>query len=134
MFCPNPDCDDRLETGRPGEYAAGVTVCPVCGARLVSERPAGDGEHAATGSSHSTGDDLETVFETADPTEVPVVTALLRSEGIDCLVLGEESFDPFRGALSPLRFNPLAGRARVAVAREDAGQAREVLRHLVEDG
>jgi hypothetical protein len=134
MFCPNPDCDDRVETGRAGEYAAGVTVCPVCGARLVTERPAGDREGAAGGSPGPSDGDLETVFESADPTEVPIVTSLLRSEGIDCLVLGEESFDPFRGALSPLRFNPLAGRARVAVARENAERARQVLRHLVEDG
>ena len=75
-------------------------------------------------------DDLEAVFETSDPTEVAVVTSLLRSEGIECLVRGEERFDPFRGALSALRFNPLAGRVEVVVPRERAEEAREILGHL----
>lgn len=85
-------------------------------------------------SSHDdSADQLETVFETSDPTEVPVVLALLRSEGIECLVRGEERFDPFRGALSPLRFNPLAGRVEIVVPAEQAEEARQILRHLPEE-
>ena len=78
-------------------------------------------------------DDLETVFETSDPTEIPIVTSLLRSEGIECLVRGEERFDPFRGALSALRFNPLAGRVEVVVARDRAEEARAILSQQVDE-
>jgi hypothetical protein len=77
--------------------------------------------------------DLETVFETSDPTEVAIVTSLLRSEGIECMVRGEERFDPFRGALSALRFNPMAGRVEVVVPRERAEEAREILGHVPPD-
>jgi len=34
MICVNPDCPDRVRTGKMGEYPAGTESCPTCGARL----------------------------------------------------------------------------------------------------
>jgi hypothetical protein len=39
MYCPNPECPDFKETGVPGEYVEGVTVCPFCDKGLVEEMP-----------------------------------------------------------------------------------------------
>ncbi len=39
MWCPNRDCPDFLEDGRPGEYVDTVVTCPKCGAALVPEWP-----------------------------------------------------------------------------------------------
>lgn len=39
MYCPNTECPDFLEDGRPGEYVDTVTVCPKCGAALVPDWP-----------------------------------------------------------------------------------------------
>lgn len=39
MYCPNPECPDFKETGFPGEYVRGVTVCPFCESRLVEQMP-----------------------------------------------------------------------------------------------
>ncbi len=39
MYCPNPECADFEETGVPGEYVEGVTVCPFCGSGLVEQMP-----------------------------------------------------------------------------------------------
>jgi len=39
MYCPNPECPDFTETGFPGEYVGGVTVCPFCESYLVEQMP-----------------------------------------------------------------------------------------------
>lgn len=39
MYCYNPECPDFKETGAPGEYVEGVTICPFCGSRLVERMP-----------------------------------------------------------------------------------------------
>ncbi len=39
MYCSNPECPDFKETGVPGEYVEGVTVCPFCGSDLVEQMP-----------------------------------------------------------------------------------------------
>ncbi len=39
MYCPNPECPDFQEDGRPGEYVDTMTMCPKCGATLVPEWP-----------------------------------------------------------------------------------------------
>jgi len=105
MYCGNLDCPDFAATGKHGEYVAGVTTCPVCGEYLVDTLPP-EGQ-VPREESHYT--EVEPVFETADPTEVVVVKGLLESEKIPYVTTGAEKFDAFRGALSPMRFNPSAG-------------------------
>ena len=71
--------------------------------------------------------EVEPVFETADPTEEVVVKGLLESEGIPYVTTGAEKFDAFRGALSPMRFNPSAGIAIFLVPTPLADRVRQLL-------
>jgi hypothetical protein len=135
--------------GRHGEYREGIARCPYCNAALVAEDPAvvedlpDETEAASPGSCRSCGDsaplsaddaraDLEPVFETSDPTEVPVVRSFLDAQGIPHVVVGEERFDAFRGSLSPFRFNPRAGVVAFLVPSEYAEVTRDLLVELEE--
>lgn len=149
MFCANRNCPDFEMNGRHGEYREGITQCPYCGDQLVVEDPAaivvqpddaGDdvtglqeccsgAEPLSTDDAHA---DLEPVFETSDPTEVPVVRSFLDAQGIPHVVVGEERFDAFRGSLSPFRFNPRAGVVAFLVPSEYADVTRELLVELEE--
>lgn len=137
MFCPNTKCPDFVSTGKHGEYVDGISTCPYCGEFLVETlpgrsetRPEPDEMGAHVPELYQPGDDLEPVFETSDPTEVPVVRSFLDSEGIPHVLVGEERFDAFRGALSPFRFNPRAGVVAVLVPSPYAEIARELLVEL----
>ena len=149
MYCPNRECPDFEMNGRHGEYREGITECPYCGVQLVSEDPAAaavqpvDVDHDTPGSHEDWRDDqplsaedaqadLEPVFETSDPTEVPVVRSFLDAQGIPHVVVGEERFDAFRGSLSPFRFNPRAGVVAFLVPSAYAEVTRELLTELEE--
>lgn len=149
MFCANRQCPDFEMTGRHGEYREGITQCPYCGEELVVEDQAAvavqsdevadqisepheclrDNEPLSPEDAHA---DLEPVFETSDPTEVPVVRSFLDAQGIPHVVVGEERFDAFRGSLSPFRFNPRAGIVAFLVPSEYAEVTRELLVELEE--
>jgi hypothetical protein len=123
MYCPNPKCPDCVATGAHGEYVSGVTTCPVCGEYLVDTLPpATDAPREET---HYT--DVEPVFQTSDPTEVLVVKGLLESENIPYVTTGAEKFDTFRGALSPMRFNPGAGMVVFLAPTPVADSVRQLL-------
>ena len=77
--------------------------------------------------------DLEPVFESSDPTEIPVVRSFLDAHGIPHVLVGEERFDAFRGSLSPFRFNPRAGVVAFLVPSAYAEVTRELLVEL-DDG
>jgi len=129
LFCPNPECPDFVATGAHGEYVAGVTTCPVCSEYLVDTLPP-DGP-VSREQTHYT--DVEPVFETSDPTEVMVVKGLLESENIPFVTTGAEKFDTFRGALSPMRFNPSAGMVVFMVPTPLATNVRELLEEYEKD-
>lgn len=149
MYCPNRECPDFEMNGRHGEYREGITECPYCGEHLVPEDPAAvavqpveagddvpasdvcwrDAEPLSAGDAQA---DLEPVFETSDPTEVPVVRSFLDAQGIPHVVVGEERFDAFRGTLSPFRFNPRAGVVAFLVPSAYAEVTRELLTELEE--
>jgi len=148
MYCPNRDCPDFKDTGKPGEYREGISLCPYCGTALVAEDPlrtapptreAGDPEPVTdcerfgAATAEPGGDELEPVFESSDPTEIPVVRSFLDAHGIPHVVVGEERFDAFRGSLSAFRFNPRAGVVAFMVPAEYAEIARALLADL-EDG
>jgi hypothetical protein len=123
MFCPNRDCPDFIATGKHAEYVDALTSCPVCGEYLVETlSPTQDRSREET---HYT--DVEPVFETADPTEVVVVKGLLESEGVPYVTTGAEKFDAFRGALSPMKFNPSAGITVFLVPTPLADTVRQLL-------
>jgi hypothetical protein len=148
MYCTNKDCPDFAVTGKHGEYRDDISHCPYCGERLheqlptnrAEERPApaereraetgGDYEAPSVDHAHS---DLEPVFETSDPTEIPVVRSFLDAQGIPHVVVGEERFDAFRGSLSPFRFNPKAGVVAFLVPAAFAELARELLVEIEEE-
>ena len=81
MFCPNPECIDVQESGKPGEYVDGVTVCPKCGTLLVERLDAVGTEDLQL----VEGDvEVESVFATADRSEAagcqrPISTACIRA-------------------------------------------------------
>ena len=149
MYCPNRECPDFETTGRHGEYREGITECPYCGQQLVSMDPAsaepqqeepipppscGPGCGApGFPPPEEAGSDLEPIFETSDPTEIPIVRSFLDAQGIPHVVVGEEQFDAFRGSLSPMRFNPRAGVAAFLVPLPYAEIARELLVEIEEN-
>lgn len=145
MNCSNTKCPDFIATGRYGEYREGITVCPYCGEPLVEDDPSLAAEIEDEGQASPPQDDwggprppagevdfdqLEPIFETSDPTEVPVVRSFLDSEGIPHVVVGEERFDAFRGSLSPFRINPRAGRVVFLVPPPYSEIARELLAEI----
>ena len=146
MYCANRACPDFELNGRHGEYRDGITQCPYCGEPLVAQDPSSpvaepvdvDPPPAPYGTScdrrppqpDEAHGDLEPVFETTDPTEIPVVRAFLDAQGIPHVVVGEERFDAVRGSLSPFRFNPRAGVVAFLVPSEYAEVTRELLTEL----
>jgi hypothetical protein len=140
MYCTNRGCPDFISTGIHGEYRDGISVCPYCGEALtdslpdpVSEEGADDAAQDDQWSQRDTpfgdkkGRELEPVFETSDPTEVPIVRSFLDNNGIPHVVVGQERFDAFRGSLSPFRFNPRAGVVAFLVPVSLAETARDLL-------
>ena len=129
MYCPNSKCPDFVATGTHGEYVPGVTTCPVCDEYLVNTLPPDDA--VPREQTHYT--DVEPVFQTSDPTEVMVVKGLLESESIPYVTTGAEKFDTFRGALSPMRFNPGAGMVVFMVPTPVSDSVRELLEEYEKD-
>lgn len=98
MICPSCH-SDHLE---------GVVACPECGLALV----------AAVADGHDL--DLVEVWRGSDADELPFVESLLRDEGIEFVVDGDEAF----GVL------PLGGTAtliRILVREDQAASARQRL-------
>jgi hypothetical protein len=128
MICANPECPDNLHSGVPGEYVDGVTVCPVCGAALVtaSEWETRGREPAEPGDPVE-GPELEPVFETSDPSEVPVIRSILEGAEIPCTTRpGHRS-----GRLGLFRpesqFAPGSGLVRFWVPADRVEEARALL-------
>ncbi|MCP4900669.1 MAG: DUF2007 domain-containing protein [bacterium] len=137
VFCPNPECTDVVETGRPGEYTRGISVCPVCGAYLVDSLPLKDesgGSVTVEGLSQlpSPDEEFEPVYECMDPTEVPLVKAFLESEGIRYFTTGEEQFDAFRGGLAAFRLGQRTWGVRFLVPVTVAERTRALLASIEE--
>ena len=145
MYCHNTKCPDFIATGMHGEYRHGITECPYCGEPLAESLPVRpvdidpgqtDSKPASTWGAYDppeagqVQDDLEPVFETSDPSEVPVVRSFLDANGIPHVLVGGETFDAFRGSLSPFRFNPKAGVIGFLVPAAYAEIARELLTEI----
>ncbi|UCG78915.1 MAG: DUF2007 domain-containing protein [Nitrospirota bacterium] len=39
LYCPNPDCEHKIGTGKPAEFVEGTELCSDCGSKLSSELP-----------------------------------------------------------------------------------------------
>lgn len=124
MYCPNPDCPDRVEEGRAGEYVDGVVTCPRCGATLVEAEllpplPMID------------DDEVETVLVTADATEAAVIRSLLEASSIPYLVDGLADHEVLGLAGAGVG---IAGQGGLAfkVREADVAAVRELLAGAVE--
>ncbi len=109
MFCP--ECQT--------EYRDGYTRCAECGVDLVAELPPEEQGMADM--------ELEQVFETTEPTLLPVIKSVLESAGIPYMLEGEEAFGmlPLGGGFVNERHQALG--VEVHVARERAEEARALL-------
>lgn len=94
------------------EYRKGITTCADCGAALVSELPPDKTDQS----------DLVTVFRSHELSEVAIAQSILEESEIDFATKGGMS----KEILS-------IGPVEIQVNRDDAGQARELLRALAED-
>jgi hypothetical protein len=131
MYCVNPDCPDYVETGQHPEFVPGVTVCPKCGEYLAESIPDDPAPRPTPDAAPDA--DFEPVYESWDPTEVPIVKSLLDAAGIPYLVDGEERFDTFRGAKAALRFNPRGASVFFLVPSHLAEDARALLEEVDTD-
>jgi hypothetical protein len=109
MFCP--ECRT--------EYREGYTRCAECDVDLVAELPPEEQGMADM--------ELEQVFETTDPTLLPVVKSVLESADIPYLLEGEEAFGmlPLGGGFFNAGHEALG--VEVHVPRERAEEARALL-------
>jgi processive 1,2-diacylglycerol beta-glucosyltransferase len=111
MYCPN--------CGR--EYKWFETTCPDCEVDLVAERPGGPPEPEAT---------LESVFETTDPSVLPLATMALEQQGIEYAVRGAGSLDALRLPPAGLDLAKSDATHTIVVRQEDAVRARDLLADL----
>ena len=125
MFCTNPECPDLQECGIPGEYVDGIVRCPVCGSALVPELT-----ENGPRTEPLTAEDVEPVFETAEPTEAEVARSILTGAGIPFLIQGQDPMVAFRAGHAGFRFHPLGGAIRFVVPVDKAEEARILLTEM----
>src|SRR5262245_1380268 len=110
MYCPNPECPHRIDTGEPAEYRSGTTACNECGSALVDTEPAlPEGEAIEF-------EKFVSVFDVPNAALVPIVDSLLQQAGIRFF---------FKGVGSNLDF--VSGPVKVWVEEDRADEARELL-------
>ncbi|MBN1382701.1 MAG: hypothetical protein JXA41_13600 [Deltaproteobacteria bacterium] len=143
MYCPNPECPDFKETGVPGEYVTGVTVCPYCGSYLVEQMP--DMNPPPEQPAHDATEQHETKEETEDFTmiddlgeelvavasyslrqDADLAISYLISQGIDVF----ESADDCGGTVPILGFTT---GTRLMVPKSQAEQAVSLLDQVEKD-
>jgi hypothetical protein len=135
MYCPNPDCPDFKETGVPGEYIEGVTICPFCGSNLVEQipdtRPEEDrGEAEEDEDESSSVDDLDedlvAVASYNVRQDAELMITFLISRGIDVF----ESPDDCGGTDPAIGF---ATRTRLLVPASQAEEASALIKEAEKD-
>lgn len=115
MFCPNPECPDFVEDGRPGEYIDSIHVCPKCGAELIPEwppEPAGGESEPAAGDIGDVEPDISAdalpaagplvavaAYDYPDETE-PLVALLIR-RGLSVYQFFDDGRDFAEGSQTP---------------------------------
>jgi hypothetical protein len=101
MFCPQCKM----------EYVEGITRCPDCEVDLVRELPAESGPEYV---------DYEMILATYNQTDIALIKDVLESAGITYYFTGELF----------TYVEPLASTAKLMVRRDQAEQARELLKDL----
>jgi hypothetical protein len=127
MYCPNPDCSHRKETGHPAEYRDGIETCADCGAALVAE-PIGDLAEDVEAL------DLEPLTAITEPAFGALLRGVLDEAGIRHAMRGEGVQDLFTVGRLGTGYNLLTGPGKLYVERARASEAREILLALADGG
>ena len=128
MFCPDPECPDRLESGEPGEYREGIVTCPKCGAALVSTDPFPSEEEPLPDVPilNGQGDPPVEVASFNYRQDAELARSMLEANGVAAFVFGDDcgGVDPRIGFGTRTRVMVPAGQAAEAAAllHEDAGE------------
>jgi len=128
MFCLNPDCKHREETGNPAEYVDGVTVCADCGTPLVDELPA----PAEPAPEPDELLELERLTAITDPSFGALLRSYLDQAGIAWSTRAEGVQDLFTVGRMGTGYNLLTGPSWLYVERARLAEAREIVAALEE--
>ena len=114
MYCPNRECPDFKETGVPGEYVEGVTVCPFCGASLVEEMPAANPPQVQNDSTET----LVVVATYSFRHNAELAITYLKNNGIDVVESADDcgGTNPVVGFATGIRLLAPASQAKRAIA------------------
>lgn len=130
MFCPNVECLDFVEGGVHGEYVDTVTVCPVCGARLVERLPeqpeAAPSQRRHVIDPNAVDAALVPVAAFGSRQDAELAMSLLEAHGITVF----ESADDVGGALPDIGFSE---GTRLLVPEPQVGAAIALLEGTGED-
>jgi hypothetical protein len=137
--CPNPECPDLEEYGRPGEFRDEIDLCPQCGTSLVPYEAPKEGITEA-----DPGDDfLDDTIDAAgideslvlggsvnNATHATIAKSLLEDAGIPFHVRNEQSQDLLGLGRFPSGFNVLMGGIEFWVAPENQAEAVQLFADL----
>jgi hypothetical protein len=105
-YCPNPECSERSDPGRPAEYRLDVSECPSCGTPLLMG-PAPHTDHGHT----------VVVARCASHFHSQSVQHILKSEGIPHYLSDSHASSMYGNIIN----------VRVMVPEEHASRARMLL-------
>lgn len=125
MFCPNPDCDFRIQNDRSAEFAAEVTHCSDCGAELVEVDPLAGRE--AEAERHV---EFVELTELVEPASATLLTSLLDEAEIRYEIEGEGVQDFFGLGRLGTGFSPITGAPSLRVEAGRLEEAQAILASL----
>jgi hypothetical protein len=137
--CPNTECPDLEEYGRPGEFRDEIDLCPQCGTTLVPYDPTKEEDPArdridATGDGDADDAEVDESLVLAgrvgNPAHVAIVKSLLEDAGIPFHARNEQAQDLLGLGRFPSGFNVLVGGIEFWVAPEHQAEVVEIFADL----
>ncbi len=128
MFCPNPDCPNRQETGHAAEFREGIVRCSDCDTPLVPQDP-DTARHQAENSRHI---ELVELDEISEPAYAALACSLLDEAGIRYEIEGAGVQDFFALGRLGTGFSPVTGPPKLRVDAARLEEARRLLESLDE--
>jgi hypothetical protein len=126
MFCPNPDCPHREETGRAAEFRAGIERCSDCGTALVDEDP-----FAAEAARSARHIEMVELTELTEPALAATLAAMLDEAGIGYEIEGGGVQDFFGVGRLGTGFSPITGAPQLRVDATRLAEAHDLLAALL---
>lgn len=124
MFCPNPDCPHRQETGHAAEFRDGVERCSDCDTALVAA------DAGAVAEAEAESIEMAVLTTLSEPASATLVRALLDEAGIRYESAGEGVQDYFALGRFGTGFSPITGPPVLLVEASRLDEARELLASL----